>query len=338
MVRIGVDLSGGDYAPSQIISGVQLAQSSLKNVEIVGFIAKKDLAALSAQERDVVESMKIIETEEKVMMDEKSTVSVRNKRDSTITVGIKHVRAGSIQGFVSLGNTGAVVCAATLELGLMENVERPGIGLFFPTRKGVSFLIDAGANIDPKPEHLLQYAMMSQVYLSRVLNKRDVTIGLLNIGEEESKGTDFIRQVHKLFSGASLNFIGNVEPKDMFAGKTDCVVCDGFVGNITLKVTEGCAEVLKKMLMDQLTANIWRKTGLFFLQNAFKAFKKQIDYAEYGGAPLLGVKGVVIIGHGRSNQYAVRSAIRVALEEVERNVLQAIKEKMNEFGKDSGTR
>lgn len=335
MARIGVDLSGGDFAPSQIIAGVDLARSSLKHLEVVGYIAKEDLKSLTAYEREVVDSIELIETEEKVGMEEKSTVSVRNKRDSTITVGIKHLRSGSIQGFVSLGNTGAVVCAASLELGLIENVERPGIGLFIPTHHGVSFLIDAGANIDPKPDHLLQYAMMSQVYLEKVLDQEDVTVGLLNIGEEATKGTDFIRQVHKMFADSNLNFIGNVEPKDMFAGKCDCVICDGFVGNITIKVAEGCAQMMGKMMKDHMTRTLWRKMGLLFLRNALKNFKKQIDYAEYGGAPLLGVKGVVIIGHGRSNKYAVRSAIRVGLEEVEYNVLQAIKDKMHEFGKDT---
>lgn len=330
MIKIGVDLSGGDFAPARILEGAALARAAFKQVEIVGFIAREDIPGLLPQQRSMIKSFTLVEAEEKIAMDEKSTASVRNKKNSTISVGIRYLREGAIDAFVSCGNTGAVVCAATLGLGLIENVERPGIGLFVPTRRGAAFLIDAGANIDPKPEHLLQYGLMSQVYFNRVFNKENVSVGLLNIGEEETKGTDFIKQAHKLFSGTQLNFIGNVEPKDMFAGKCDCVICDGFVGNITLKVTEGVADVLKKMLTEHITRNLWRKIGLFFLRNAFKAFKKEVDYAEYGGAPLLGVKGVVIIGHGRSNKYAVRSAIRVALKEVERNVLEAIKERMHE--------
>jgi len=335
MIKIGIDLSGGDYAPSRIIQGVHLARQTYPHIDIVGFICTEDRQKLTRSEQAVIESIEIVETEEKIAMEDKSTVAVRNKKESTITVGVKHLKEGKIDGFVSCGNTGAVVCAATLGLGLIENVERPGIGLFFPTRKGFSFLIDAGANIDPKPEHLLQYALMSQVYLQKVTNTKEVTVGLLNIGEEAGKGTDFVKQTHKLFSSSPINFVGNVEPKDMFYGKCDCVICDGFVGNITLKSMEGCAEVLGKLLFDALTKTLWRKIGLLFLRNAFREYKRKLDYTEYGGAPLLGVKGVVIIAHGRSNKTAVKNAIRVGYEEVERNVIQAIKDRMNGFSKNN---
>ena len=218
------------------------------------------------------------------------------------------------------------MCASTLGLGLLPGIERPGIALVTPTLKGISLIIDVGANIDPKPIQLLHYGIMGDAYFRYILNRSNPTVGLLNIGEEEAKGTEFIRQTHELLEKSSLNFIGNVEGKDLFSGKCDIIICDGFVGNVALKVSESAAEAMQVFLKRHILGSALGKLGLLLLMPSLKRFKKDIDYAEYGGAPLLGVNGVVIIGHGRSNVKAIKNAIRVAKEEVERKFNEKIQE------------
>jgi glycerol-3-phosphate acyltransferase PlsX len=219
-----------------------------------------------------------------------------------------------------------VVCGATLSLGLLPGIERPGIAIVIPTLKGTSLIIDVGANIDPKPVQLLQYGIMAGAYLKHILNRPDASIGLLNVGEEESKGTGFIKDTHELLSKSKLNFIGNVEGKDLFSGKCDIIICDGFVGNVALKVTESAAEAMQAFLKKHLKSNPLGMLGVLLLRTSFSRFKKEIDYSEYGGAPLLGINGVVIIGHGRSNVNAIKNAIRTAKEEVERKFNEKILE------------
>jgi glycerol-3-phosphate acyltransferase PlsX len=236
------------------------------------------------------------------------------------------VKDGRGEAFFSAGNTGAVVCAATLSLGLLPGIERPGIAIVTPTLKGISLIIDVGANIDPKPSQLLQYGIMADSYCRYILNKPNPTVGLLNIGEEESKGTDFVKETHELLEKSRLNFIGNVEGRDLFSGKCDIVICDGFVGNVALKVSESLAEAMQEFLKRHLLSNPLGKLGVVLLKQSLSRFKKEMDYSEYGGAPLLGVDGVVIIGHGRSNAKAIKNAVRVAKEEVERNVNSKIVE------------
>ena len=266
---------------------------------------------------------------EVIQMGEPAASSVRRKRDSSIVVGINLVKEEKADAFVSAGNTGAVVCAATLGLGLLPGIERPGIAVITPTLKGFSLIIDVGANIEAKPKHLLQYAIMADAYLNYILNKPHPRIGILNIGEEESKGTELIKETHQLLEKSNLNFIGNVEAKDLFSGKAEIILCDGFVGNVALKVTESVAETMQVFLKKHLSNNFLGKLGILFLSRSFRRFRKDLDYSEYGGAPLLGVNGVVIIGHGRSNVNAIKNAIRVAKEEVERRfnekIIEAIK-------------
>jgi glycerol-3-phosphate acyltransferase PlsX len=199
-------------------------------------------------------------------------------------------------------------------------------------------VIDVGANIGPKPLHLLQYGIMASVYYSLVFNKENPTVGLLNIGEEESKGPEFVKHVHKIFSLSPLNFIGYIEAKDIFSGKCNCIVCDGFIGNIALKVSEGFAEFMGKSLLETIKKDRLGRLGLFLIKKSLKKFKKITDYAEYGGAPLLGVDGIVIIGHGRSNAYAVKNAIKVAIQELNRDLNIQIKRRVNEVCQDSRIR
>lgn len=326
-MKIAVDAMGGDYAPKVVIEGsIAAAKEYGAKVILVGDEAKIKPLLQKAKYPDG--SIEIVHASETIEMCESAALSVRRKRNSSIVVGLSLVKEGKADAFFSAGNTGAVVCAATLELRLLPGVERPGIAIVTPTLKGIALIIDVGANIDPKPNQLLQYGIMADVYCRNILDKNEPSIGLLNIGEEEIKGTEFMRQTHELLQKSHLNFIGNVEGKDIFSGKCDIIVCDGFVGNVALKVSESAAEAMQVFLKRHLLSNIWGKIGLLLLLPSLKRFKKDIDYAEYGGAPLLGVDGVVIIGHGRSNIRAIKNAIRVAKEEVERKfnekVLEAI--------------
>ncbi|MFA5286945.1 MAG: phosphate acyltransferase PlsX [Candidatus Omnitrophota bacterium] len=327
-MKIVVDAMGGDYAPKVVVEGsIAAVKEYGAQVILVGDGAKIKLLLREAKYSG--DSIEVVHAPEVIEMCESAATSVRRKRNSSIVVGLNLLKEGKADAFFSAGNTGAVVCAATLELRLLPGIERPGIAIITPTLKGITLIIDVGANIDPKPNQLLQYGIMADVYCRNILNKINPSVGLLNIGEEEAKGTEFMRQTHELLQKSNLNFIGNVEGKDIFSGKVDIIICDGFVGNVALKVAEAAAGVMQVFLKRHLLSNIWGKIGLLFLLPSLKRFKKDIDYAEYGGAPLLGVDGVVIIGHGRSNARAIKNAIRVAKEEVERKFNEKILEAIN---------
>jgi len=328
-MKIIVDAMGGDYAPRVVVEGA-IAAVGEYNVEVVLVGNEPEIKEFLKKFKYSGDRISIYHSEEVIEMHESAATSVRRKRKSSIVVGVNLVKEGLGGAFFSAGNTGAVVCAGTLGLGLLPGIERPGISVIIPTLKSPSLLIDVGANIDAKPMHLLQYGIMADVYFRHILNKPDPKVGILNIGEEESKGTDFIKETRDLFEKSQLNFIGNVEAKDLFSGKSDIVVCDGFVGNIALKVIESVVGAMMVFLKRQLLAsNLLGKLGILFLKPSFSRFKKEMDYSEYGGAPLLGVNGVVIIGHGRSNAKAIKNAIRVANEEVERKfnekIIEALK-------------
>ncbi len=316
-MRIIVDAMGGDYAPRVVIEG---AVAAVKEYGVeVGLVGDETrIKSLLTKNKYTGDKIFVYPAQETIEMSESAAASIRKKRNSSIVVGLNLVKEGRGDAFFSAGNTGAVVCGATLSLGLLPGIERPGIAIVAPTLKGIALIIDVGANINPKPTQLLQYGIMSDVYARTILNIPNPQVGLLNIGEEETKGTDFIKETHELLSKSKLNFIGNVEGRDLFSGKCDIIVCDGFVGNVALKVSESVAEAMQVFLKRHLLSNPLGKLGLLFLLPSLKRFKKELDYAEYGGAPLLGVNGVVIIGHGRSNAKAVKNAVRVAKEEVER--------------------
>ncbi|TRZ48956.1 phosphate acyltransferase PlsX [bacterium] len=328
-MKIIVDAMGGDHAPRVVVEGA-IAAVKEYNVEVVLVGNESEIKGFLKKFGYSSDKISIYHTEEVIEMHESAATSVRRKRKSSIVIGLNLVKEGIGGAFFSAGNTGAVVCAATLGLGLLPGIERPGISIIVPTLKGPSMVIDVGANIDAKPIHLLQYGIMADVYFRHILNKPEPKVGILNIGEEESKGTDFIKETRELFEKSRLNFIGNVEGKDLFSGKSDIVVCDGFVGNVALKVTESVVQTMQVFLKRQLLASsLLGKLGILFLKPSFSRFKKEMDYSEYGGAPLLGVNGVVIIGHGRSNAKAIKNAIRVANEEIERKfnekIIEALK-------------
>ncbi len=318
-MKIVVDAMGGDHAPDVVIAGSLLAVKEY-DVDVILVGDQPKIEALLKKAKYTGNRISVQHAPEVIEMCESAATSIRRKRNSSIVIGVNLVKEGKADAFFSAGNTGAVVCAGTLGLGLLPGIERPGIGIVTPTLKGNSLIIDVGANIDPKPTQLLQYAIMADAYCKNILNKPNPTVGLLNIGEEEKKGTEFIREAYELLEKSKVNFIGNVEGKDLFSGKCDIIVCDGFVGNVALKVSESAAEAMQTFLKRHLLSNIWGKIGLIFMIPSLKRFKKEIDYAEYGGALLLGVNGVVIIGHGRSNKKAIKNAIRVAKEEIERQV------------------
>ena len=318
-MKIVVDAMGGDHAPEVVING-SLAAVKEYDLDIILVGDQPKIEALLKKAKYTGNRISIKHTTETIEMCEPAANSIRRKRDSSIVVGLNLVKEGKADAFFSAGNTGAVVCAATLELRLLPGIERAGIGIVTPSLKGNSLIIDVGANIDPKPTQLLQYGIMADAYCKNILNKTNPSVGLLNIGEEEKKGTEFIQEAYGLLEKSKLNFIGNVEGKDLFSGKCDIIVCDGFVGNVALKVSESAADAMQTFLKRHLLSNIWGKIGLIFMIPSLKRFKKEIDYAEYGGALLLGVNGVVIIGHGRSSIKAIKNAIRVGKEEIERQV------------------
>jgi len=329
-MKIIVDAMGGDYAPEVVIEGAVAAVNEYATkVVLVGDESR--IKSLLKKARYTGDNIEVYPAKEIIEMSESAATSVRKKRNSSIVVGLNLMKEAQGDAFFSAGNTGAVVCAATLTLGLLPGIERPGIAIVAPTLKGISLIIDVGANIDPKPSHLLQYGIMANAYCHYILNRPHPSVGLLNIGEEESKGTEFMKETHALFEKSSLNFIGNVEGRDLFSGKCDIVICDGFVGNVALKVSESLAEAMQEFLKRHLLSNPLGKLGIVLLKTSLSGFKKQLDYSEYGGAPLLGVNGVVIIGHGRSNVKAIKNANRVAKEEVERKFNEKITEALSDI-------
>src|SRR5205814_296297 len=255
--------------------------------------------------------------------------AVRAKRDSSLRVGLRLVRERKAAGFVTAGNTGAAMATAKMVLGGLPGVDRPALAAVIPTAVGtVAILLDVGANVDCKPQNLEQFAVMGEIYFRSMFGTRRPRVGLLSIGEEETKGNDLTREAFALLKQLPLNFIGNVEGRDIYSGKVDVIVADGFVGNVALKTSEGVANLVRATLKETLAATITRQVGYLLSRSAFSDFKKRIDHTEYGGAPLLGVKGACFVTHGSSNVNAIKNAIRVAAEFVDRNITSNIQNEM----------
>lgn len=327
-MNIVVDAMGGDFAPDNVVAGVIDAIKEFKvHITLVGL--EDQIRDQLAQYHYDESLISIVPAAEVVAMDESPTVSLRQKKNSSISVGLKLLKEEGYDAFISAGNTGAVVAASTIHLRMIEGVARPAIGLVVPTLQGFKFVIDVGANADAKPKHLLQSAQMGTVYAREVLGIEQPSVKLLNIGEEEGKGTDFQKQTYKLMEENLTNFTGNIEPNEIYNGKCDCAVCDGFVGNVVLKVSEGLAESFKQMIKRTIKKNPLAILGALLMAPALGELKKQVDYAEYGGAPLLGVNGIVMIGHGRSSPKAIKNAIRAAKKEIEHKILEKLKQEVN---------
>ena len=326
-MKIVVDAMGSDQAPAvEVEAAIQAVKEYGCKVLLVGDEAQ--IKAQLSKHGAVPSGISVLHAPERIEMHEPAALSVRRKRQSSIVLGLDVVKQDSADGFVSAGNTGAVVCAATLSLRLLPGVERPGIGIILPTMKGMTMIIDVGANIDPKPVHLFQYAVMAQAYCKYIMHKPNPSVGLLNVGEEETKGTDFIKETHTLLSASKLNFVGNLEGRDIYAGSSDIVLCDGFVGNVILKVSESVIDTLVKLVKQEIKSNVVASIGAALAMPAFNSLKRRMDYAEYGGAPLLGIDGRCIIGHGSSNAKAIKNAIRVAVEAKTQDVNKHIVEEL----------
>ncbi len=330
-ISIGVDAFGGDYAPENPVKGALLFAKENPNVKIVLIGREGHIRALIKGKYPNVE---VFDAPEVIEMHEPPAMSVRRKKKSSIVVGAQLLKEKKIDAFVSAGNTGAVVSAATLKARLLPGIERPGLAIVVPTLKGPTVMIDVGANIETKPSHLFQYAVMAEAYYKIMWpESSNPKIGLLNIGEEESKGLEFHKKAIEMLKNSSLNFVGNVEGKHLYGGDCDIIIADGFVGNIALKISESVAEVVAKMFKQEVKRSLLAKIGLFFMLPAFARLKKRIDYEEYGGALLLGINGICVIGHGRSNPKAIKSAIAVAVKELKGNINERIIERISSDGK-----
>ncbi len=315
MISIALDAMGSDHAPKSEVEGAIGAARTL-GVEVLltgpEELLTRELAAYDSARNLPV---RIVHASERVTMHDSVARAVRTKRDSSIRVASKLVRDGRAQGFVSAGNTGAVMATAKMVQGVVPGVDRPALASAFPTLTGrPAVMIDVGANVDCNPRMLAQFALMGEIYSRVVFRTERPRVGLLSIGEEEHKGNELTRTAAPLLKSLPLNFIGNVEGRDLYTGAADVVVCDGFIGNVALKVSEGMVDVITHLLHTSLNATLKRKVGYVLSRNAYKDFRKRVDYSEYGGAPLLGVRGVVIICHGRSNAEAIKNGIRVAAE------------------------
>jgi glycerol-3-phosphate acyltransferase PlsX len=315
MLTIAVDAMGGDHAPKPEVEGAVRAAKTL-GVKVV-LVGREDVVRRELESHEDAASLPIDvhHASEQITMHDSAARAVRSKRDSSLRVASRLVRDGCAQGFVSAGNTGAVMATAKVVQGVVPGVDRPALAGVFPTLSGSPVvMVDVGANVDCSPHMLAQFAIMGEMYSRVILRRENPRVGLLSIGEEEHKGNEMTRAATPLLKSLPLNFIGNVEGRDIYTGKADVIVCDGFIGNVALKVSEGLVEMIKSMLQESLEATITRKIGYVLSKAAFTDFKRRVDYAEYGGAPLLGVKGVCIICHGRSNANAIKNAIRVAAE------------------------
>ena len=318
-IDIVLDAMGSDKAPEPEIRGAILACRHLDvRVHLVGpeeLLRPKLREGLRLHSGGRKLPIFIVPAREWITMDDKAAQAVRSKRDSSMRVGLKMVREGRASGFLTAGNTGAAMATAKMVLGSLAGVDRPALATVLPTTTGnPCVLLDVGANVDCDPENLVQFAVMGHMYAKNVLRVATPRVGLLSIGEEDSKGNALTRETLALLRALPINFLGNVEGRDLYNGLADVIVCDGFVGNVALKTSEGLAKLVRVTLRESLKSTVTSQVGALLSQKAFAAFKKRLDYSEYGGAPLLGVRGVCIVGHGSSNERAVMNGIRVAAE------------------------
>ena len=326
---IALDAMGSDRRPKPEIEGaIQAARHYDVRVLLVGpeTTLRQELARYPAAAGLPIE---IVHAGEVISMDDNPVQAVRSKRDSSIRVGLRLVREGKAVGFVTAGNTGAAMAAAKMVLGAIPGVDRPALDAVFPTVQGtVTTMLDVGANVDCKPHNLEQFAVMGDVYYRAMFGTRHPRVGILSIGEEASKGNDLTRETFQLLKQLPLNFVGNVEGRDLYNGHVDVIVADGFVGNVALKISEGVVTLVGRTLKESLRATITSQVGYLLSRSAFSDFKKRLDHTEYGGAPLLGVKGICFITHGSSNANAIKNAVRVAAEFAGRKINEKIEKEL----------
>ncbi len=331
MIKIAVDGMGSDSAPhSEIEGAIHAAREYGVQVILVGkepllepLLREKGGAGLPIEIRNATQV---------VAMDEAPSAALRRKRDSSLRVAADLVREGAASGIVSAGNTGAVMAICKMVIGVVPGVDRPALAAVVPTLIGHAVLLDVGANVECKPHQLVQFAIMGHLFSKQIVGTTTPRVGLMSVGEEESKGNDLTKEVHRTLKETHLNFIGNVEGRDIYNGRADVIVCDGFTGNVALKTSEGLIEAVLKLLKDELSSNLQAKVGALLSKQSFKRLKKRLDYSEYGGAPLIGLRGVSIICHGRSSGNAIKNAIRVAKEFAENQVNAKLEAELAQLG------
>lgn len=320
-MRISVDAMGGDYAPREVVAGTVDAARAFPHITKLFLVGDEDAVRAELKKHaPVPDSIEVVHASQVVGMEESPAVAIRRKKDSSISRSVDLVKEGRADAVFSAGNTGAAVAATTLKLRTLEGIDRPGIATVIPTPSKPFVMIDAGATTDCAPRILVQFAIMGMVYSREILKVPSPKIGLLSIGEEDSKGNEATKEAFRILEKSHLNFAGNVESHDLFAGEVDVVVCDGFVGNVVLKTSESVAHTMSHWLREECSKNPIRILGALLARGAFRSIKQRADPAVYGGAPLLGINGICIIGHGSSSALAVRNGIRVAAESVQYEV------------------
>jgi glycerol-3-phosphate acyltransferase PlsX len=329
-VRIAVDAMGGDHAPAV---NVDAAVAAYREFGISSLLVgrERELARLLADTGHRGPEIEIVNADEVVTMDDPATAAIRKKRNSSIRVAANCVRDGRAEGLVSAGHTGAGMVVAKMVIGTIEGVDRPALATVLPNLTGHCLLLDVGANPDAKTAQFKEFAVMGSIYAQLAFGNKSPSVGLMSIGEEDSKGTDETKEAFKILKETGLNFIGNVEGRDVFNGTVDVIVTDGFTGNVILKVSEALAEMVENLLREEIKRTLQASVGFLLSRSAFRRFKQRLDYSEYGGAPLLGVKGCVIICHGRSSAKAVKNAIRFAAEFSKRRLADSIQAKIAEL-------
>lgn len=324
-IKIAIDAMGGDNAPDVVINGV--ADYIKDNSDLVLVLVGKEKEIRKELKRFNIhdhKNIEIVDALEEISMREHFFSYWRRREESSIKKALDLVKFKKAHAMVSAGNTGAVMAFAKNGLGTIPSIDRPALAIMLPTLKADCLLVDVGANVNSKPRNLVQYALMGKVYLENVQGIKNPRIALMSVGEEEAKGNDLIKTTHNILKSMDINFVGNIEGRDVFMDEADLIVTDGFTGNITLKVSEGVVEVMLSMLKREIMSNILAKIGFFFLKSSLKRIRKKMDYSEYGGALLLGVNGIVIIGHGSSNAKAICNAIHLSKKFILENVLDKI--------------
>jgi glycerol-3-phosphate acyltransferase PlsX len=331
-MKIALDAMGGDFGPPNIVGGAVMALQEYPHIVKLFLVGdtpriEKELKELRCNDRRI----EIVHATQVVEMSDGAVDSVRRKKDSSVSRAVDLVKRGDATAIVTAGHTGAAVAATTIKLRTLPGVDRPGIAAVIPSETNIFVLIDAGANSDPRAEHMLQYAIMGSVYSRHVLGYKSPAIGLMSIGDEDVKGSDLTKEVFKMLKQSGLNFRGNIEGHTLFVDPVEVVVCDGFVGNVILKTCESIADAIFKWLKHELMKSRTRMAGAYLARNAFRTIKKKVNYEEYGGMPLLGVNGICIIAHGASTPLAIKNALRVAAESIEQQVNPHIVEEVRRY-------
>ena len=329
-LKIALDAMGGDYAPQNTVAGALEALRQTKNRFSIVLVGHEDAINEELRKhRANGTTHSVVHASEVITFDDTPTAALKTKKQSSIVVGMNLHKEGKVDAFVSAGNTGAVLSASTLILGRIEGVGRPTIGAFFPSERGVCLLLDAGANVDCRPQQLYEFAIMGSIYARQVFHYENPTVGLLNVGEEPSKGGAQVQEAFHLLSQSNLNFVGNIEGRDILKGKAQVMVCDGFVGNVVLKFGESVIGLLRKRLVEYASEGFLKKVRAGIAYSALKKIMRDFDYQEFGGVPVLGVQGVCIIGHGQSTPKAIRNMIlraeEMALQDINVQIRNALR-------------